>query len=111
MGSESLLIGWDVGGWNCDRNRLSRDALVVIDQDLRIRGKPWRGNLRDCINHAETSEDFLQSLLLACDVEDSRRNATVVLGIDTPLGFSTELVDLLVRGRSVPVLDASGTNP
>lgn len=111
MGSESLLIGWDVGGWNCDRNRLSRDALVVIDQDLRIRGKPWRGNLRERINHAETAEDFLQSLLLACDIEDLRRDATVVLGIDTPLGFPTELVDLLVRGRSVPVLDASGTNP
>lgn len=26
-----LLIGWDVGGWNCDKNPSSRDALVVLD--------------------------------------------------------------------------------
>lgn len=33
-----LLIGWDVGGWNCDRNRLSRDALVVVDHNLHVVG-------------------------------------------------------------------------
>ncbi|MDF3871410.1 MULTISPECIES: hypothetical protein [Pseudomonas] len=111
MGAESLMIGWDVGGWNCDRNRLSRDALVVVDQDLQIRGKPWRGNLREQINQAETTDDFVRSLLHACQHEDYRRNATVVLGIDTPLGFSAELVSLLVSGRSVPVVNASSTNP
>lgn len=111
LSSESLMIGWDVGGWNCDRNRLSRDALVVIDQNLQMRGKPWRGNLREQINQAKTTDDFVRSLLLACDVEIVRRDATVVLGIDTPLGFSTELVNLLISGHSVPVVNASATNP
>jgi len=26
------IIGWDVVGWNCDRNRASRDALVILDE-------------------------------------------------------------------------------
>ncbi|WP_256659586.1 hypothetical protein [Pseudomonas sp. H9] len=76
MSAESLMIGWDVGGWNCDRNRLSRDAPVVVDQDLRMRGKPWRGNLREQINQAKTTDDFVRSLLFACNVEGVRRDAT-----------------------------------
>ena len=27
---DQLFIGWDVGGWNCDKNPTSRDALVVL---------------------------------------------------------------------------------
>lgn len=26
-----FCIGWDVGGWNCDKYGLSRDALVLLD--------------------------------------------------------------------------------
>ena len=29
--ASALFIGWDVGGWNCDKNPASRDALVVLD--------------------------------------------------------------------------------
>lgn len=25
----ALYIGWDVGGWNCDKNNKSRDALMI----------------------------------------------------------------------------------
>jgi hypothetical protein len=46
----TLYIGWDVGGWNCDKNNKSRDALVILDADLKLIGKPWRGNLRTTIN-------------------------------------------------------------
>jgi hypothetical protein len=31
----SFFIGWDVGGWNCDKNRESRDALVILDVNQR----------------------------------------------------------------------------
>lgn len=31
-----LFIGWDVGGWNCDRNASSRVALVVLDSERNI---------------------------------------------------------------------------
>jgi hypothetical protein len=43
---ESFYIGWDVGGWNCDHNQKSRDAIVILSHDLSIVGRPWRGNLR-----------------------------------------------------------------
>lgn len=26
--ASTLFMGWDVGGWNCDRNPASRDALA-----------------------------------------------------------------------------------
>jgi hypothetical protein len=45
----SFCIGWDVGGWNCDRNPSSRDAIAIIDSGLAILGQPWRGTLRECI--------------------------------------------------------------
>jgi hypothetical protein len=45
-----FFIGWDVGGWNCDRNNKSRDAVVILDESRAIVGKPWRGNLRKQIN-------------------------------------------------------------
>ncbi|NER61511.1 hypothetical protein G3435_19230, partial [Pseudomonas sp. MAFF212428] len=109
--SKTLLIGWDVGGWNCDRNRLSRDALVVLDDSLQVRGKPWRGNLRNQINQAESTSDFIRALLGNCQVESLlSEELPVVLGIDTPLGFSSELIDLLVNGRPVPAVESSDTN-
>ena len=36
----SFFIGWDVGGWNCDKNGKSRDAIVVLDSTPTIVGKP-----------------------------------------------------------------------
>ena len=45
----SFSIGWDVGGWNCDSNANSRDAIVILDDSLDIVGKPWRGSLREAI--------------------------------------------------------------
>lgn len=38
--ASSFSIGWDVGGWNCDKNGKSRDALVnaVSHRDYASRG-------------------------------------------------------------------------
>jgi hypothetical protein len=33
-------IGWDVGGWNCDKNDASRDAIVILDNTPAIVCKP-----------------------------------------------------------------------
>lgn len=38
--SSSFFIGWDVGGWNCDKNGTSRDAIVILDDTLAIVGQP-----------------------------------------------------------------------
>ncbi|GAB2508539.1 hypothetical protein [Microbulbifer agarilyticus] len=53
---DTLFIGWDVGGWNCERNANSHDALVILDQRRNIIGQPWRGNLRDSINEAVSTQ-------------------------------------------------------
>ena len=34
--TETLYIGWDVGGWSCEHNANSRDALVVLDAQRNL---------------------------------------------------------------------------
>lgn len=107
-----IFIGWDVGGWNCDKNPASRDALVILDQQRRILGSPWRGNLRGVINQAASSGDFVAQLLRLCALDDqSYAQAEVVLAIDTPLGFSTALRNLLLNGTPSGAIGNSATNP
>jgi len=107
-----IFIGWDVGGWNCDKNPASRDALVVLDALHQLIGKPWRGNLRSCINQAAGSADFIARLLGLCALDDSGySSAPVVLAIDTPLGFSNAFIDLLVQGKAAGTIDGFSSNP
>ena len=107
----SFCIGWDVGGWNCDRNPSSRDAIAILDSGLAIVGQPWRGNLRECINTAATPAEFLRGLFSRCNAAPVSESAHVTLAIDTPLGFSDEFVELVQRSGHVadPVED-SDTN-
>ncbi|MGN8261618.1 hypothetical protein ACLEJW_20120 [Pseudomonas sp. SMSB3] len=106
-----IFIGWDVGGWNCDKNPASRDALVVLDKQCRILGAPWRGNLRKVINQANDSVDFIARLLALCGLEDHEYfQVPVVLAIDTPLGFSVALRELFAGKPSGPIGNSS-SNP
>lgn len=107
---ESFFIGWDVGGWNCDRNRRSRDAIVILDSELAIVGKPWRGNLRRCIGAAVTTRDWLAALFDHCKAEFPGPTASVTMAIDTPLGFSEEFVELVARRRGMEPDETSGRN-
>jgi hypothetical protein len=107
-----LLIGWDVGAWNCDKNPNSRDALVVLDSQRKLLGRPWRGSLRRLINQSVDTDDFLRRLLGLCGLEDSDYQlAPAVLAIDTPLGFSQGFIDLLVNGHAADSIDRSSENP
>lgn len=110
--SAPIFIGWDVGGWNCDKNPASRDALVILDAQHQVIGKAWRGNLRRCINQASDSADFIARLLGLCSLDDSGyRSAPVVLAIDTPLGFSTAFIELLAQGKAAGAIEGSSSNP
>lgn len=109
--SSGLFIGWDVGAWNCDKNPSSRDALVVLDSQRKLVGKPWRGSLRRLINQSADTDDFLRRLLELCQLEDHGQSAPVVLAIDTPLGFSQGFIDLLVHGHAADTIDRSSKNP
>jgi hypothetical protein len=105
----SYFIGWDVGGWNCDKNGKSRDALVILDSTLSVVGKR-RGNLRGCIAAATTTSDWLMALFTYCEAECPSGPLAVTMAIDTPLGFPEALVNLITRQGSIQPDSKSGLN-
>lgn len=108
--AQSFFIGWDVGGWNCDKNGKSRDAIVILDDKLAMVGQPWRGNLRECIATATTTSDWLKALFAKCKAELPTRAVAVTMAIDTPLGFSDGFVGLITRKGCVEPNETSGLN-
>jgi hypothetical protein len=108
--TKSYSIGWDVGGWNCDNNRNSRDAIVILDSTPTIVGKPWRGNLRECIATAATTREWVTALFAKCSATVSDEPKSVTMAIDTPLGFSDEFVGLVNRRGYAETDATSGLN-
>ncbi len=108
---ERLFIGWDVGGWNCDKNQKSRDALVVLDHGGQILGHPWRGNLRETINSATTTATFLAALLALCKLGNPARTCHATLAIDAPLGFPEAFARMIAGGVPVDQIGRSAANP
>lgn len=106
----SFFIGWDVGGWNCDRNPRSRDALVILDSERAFVGKPWRGNLRTHINETSTTGDWIWKLFNLCAAVPPGRSVQITMAIDTPLGFSEEFVRLVVDLNYAEPVGSSDTN-
>lgn len=107
-----LFIGWDVGGWNCDRNPSSRDALVILNDQREVIGTPWRGNLRSAINQSVNTASWIEAMLKLCGVEPKEfSQSAVVMGIDTPLGFSDQFRSLVVTGKGVEMIGESASNP
>lgn len=104
------FIGWDVGGWNCDKNGKSRDALVILDAGLNIVGQPWRGNLRAAINEAADSVDLIKFLFALCNAIPPSQTM-ITLAIDTPLGFSDAFVRLVTQRHHAGEVGRSDTNP
>lgn len=109
---QTYYVGWDVGGWNCDKNPASRDALVILDSAKELVGIPWRGNLRQTLNAATTPGILATEILELCQVKiDPEDSFRLFFAIDTPLGFSKALADLIVsRVAAGPILSSS-TNP
>jgi hypothetical protein len=107
-----LFIGWDVGAWNCDRNRESRDALCALElgeSDPVLVGAPWRGNLRDLLV-AHDGRDLVEALLRRLEVgADGARHVTIA--IDTPLAWPRRMLELVTVGRSVAVPAGADQNP
>ena len=107
----NYFIGWDVGGWHCDTNPNSRDAITIIDDQRNMVGTPWRGNLRSTINEAQTSEGFITRLFELCNVDyPALKAGNVVLAIDTPLGFSHAFVNLVVNKQFETQIKTSASN-
>lgn len=109
--ASAYYVGWDVGGWNCDNNANSRDAIVILDSGLVVVGKPWRGNLRTHINEAATADEWIGALFALCDAHQPDDDVQVTLAIDTPLGFSEAFVRLVTGLECTEPVGNSETNP
>jgi hypothetical protein len=107
----TIAIGWDVGGWNCDNNAKSRDALIVLNRQAQPLGLPWRGNLRQAINDAPHAAAFLAKIFSLCRIEAAPSACHVTIAIDAPLAFPASLIELLTTGRVERNLGDSATNP
>ncbi len=105
----TFFVGWDVGGWNCEKNGSSRDAVVILDETLDIVGRPWRGNLREKINQASSTREWLSCLFAFCEADIAL--APVVLAMDTPLGFPQAFTRLITTGQWETSIDTSASNP
>lgn len=78
------FIGWDAGGWNCDKNPRSRDAIVSLDSELAIVGEPRRGNLRKAINDSDNIVELVRNLFRLCDADVANEFSHVTMAIDMP---------------------------
>jgi predicted nuclease with RNAse H fold len=90
-----FCIGWDVGGWDCDRNPRSRDALVIMDKEARLVGQPWRGNLRHVSRQASSVDSWIHALFKLCGAACPKLSE-VTMAIDAPLAFPRALTDLCI---------------
>ncbi len=103
-----LFLGWDVGAWNCDQNRKSRDALCAIEvreSGPLVVGRPWRGNVRDVL--VAEGDALIAALMKLLDVTvDDWHHLTIA--IDTPLGWPTRMLDLVRNGSIVVEVQCGG---
>lgn len=108
------FIGWDVGAWHCDKGN-SRDALVILNHQGKLLGKPWRGNLRSCIAQSESFNQWLHVVSGLCGLQLPSQAApeqhSVTLAIDTPLGFSHDFVSLLSGTATTKPFSKFSENP
>lgn len=107
-----LFLGWDVGGWHCDRNKASRDALAVtavVDGEVSLIGRPWRGNLRALLMD-KTGAALIDGMLRLCGAACGKSNA-IVIAIDTPLGWPSAMMKLASGGAPSFVSPLDGENP
>ena len=101
----------DTGAPGADPQR----ALCVARQHGELVGKPWRGNLRDTIAAAASYTDWRFTVAKLCQFDDATKAAfttqNVVMTIDTPLGFSKGLLQLLHGEAVTTPFTASCDNP
>lgn len=107
-----LFVGWDVGAWNCDRNRESRDSLCALalgDAGPKIVGSIWRGNLRESLVAREGTA-LVRSLLERMHLEHDE-DRVVTMAIDTPLAWPKRMIDLVTKASTVNVPEEADANP
>jgi predicted nuclease with RNAse H fold len=104
------FVGWDVGGWHCDKNRKSRDALAILCETKgrpRQVGKAFHGNIRSYIEE----HLCLAELVSECCNISVTKNDRITIAIDTPLGLPRGVISLVQKRALLAVPKASSENP
>jgi len=112
MGGRKLRIGWDVGAWHCDRNKKSRDALVVLEvgsSGPELLGKKSRVNLRPILMKFRGPE-LLRKMLDWCGVQEPG-SLDVTIAIDTPLGWPQAMLALVADAKLAECWEDDASNP
>lgn len=108
-----FFVGWDVGGWHCDRNRESRDAIAVLatgdDGQPQLIGRAWRGSLRQILVKHRGIET-VREILRLCDITIGQADE-VLFAIDAPLGWPKAMLSLATGGPSAEVSGRDYENP
>lgn len=107
-----LFLGWDVGGWHCDKNAKSRDALCALEMKSSgpvIVGEIFRGNLRESLT-AEKGPALIAAILKRIGPEAGVA-AHVTIAIDSPLAWPKAAVALMGGGEVTEVPEKSERNP
>lgn len=108
------FIGWDVGAWHCDKGD-SRDALVILNDQGKLLGKPWRGNLRSWTEQSESFNQWLHLVAGLCELQPpsqvEQEPHSLTVAIDIPLGFSNDFAALLKGEATTKPFSKFSENP
>jgi hypothetical protein len=104
-------IGWDVGGWGCANNSVSKDALIMLDSNGAL-VDAWRGSLsKILINNASPPEN-LKSILSFLNQERKGEKLKLYFAIDAVLGLPLAFTPLWQQNSSLDSLEIAGvSNP
>ncbi len=104
-------VGWDVGGWHCERNSRSRDALCILveeDSEPHVKGKPWRGSLR---KHLTGNRTQVTEAILECCCIEIESSSELIFAIDTSLGWPESFIHLVTNYKTDSVPCEGRYNP
>lgn len=104
-------IGWDVGGWGCAKNSVSKDAIVLLDSKGSLI-KAWRGSLSKKIANKAAPIEYLKSVFKIIDPELCSKNPKLYIAIDAILGLPIAFTQLWQENRQMDSDEINGVlNP
>jgi len=105
-----IFFGWDVGGWNCDTNPKSRDAICALElqgNEPRLI-KARRTNVREALISGR-GPAVVDALLDPLGVSSKERRVTIA--IDAPLAWPSRMIRLVTADEIVDVPREADDNP
>lgn len=102
-------IGWDVGGWGCAKNSVSKDAFVLLD-DKGSSVKAWRGSISKKIADKSAPIEYLKSVFKTIEPELCSKKPKLFIAIDAILGLPTAFTQLWQENRQMDSDEINGVS-